>query len=78
MTESRFTTNAHVAAMLDGVKTLPCAFCLERCPVPENVLAVVQRNGGHHPIAVCDTCSDTLLVVLPMFAEGLAHAKGER
>lgn len=74
MATRRFTTNAHVAAMLDGVDELPCAFCTASCPVPDYVLAVRQHDGKHEPVAVCQSCSDTLLV----FAEGLAQAAGER
>lgn len=76
MATTRFTTNAHVAAMLDGVDELPCAFCSAACAVPDYVLAVRQHDGKHEPVAVCESCSETLLTVLPLFAKGLANAAG--
>lgn len=76
--ERRFTTNRHVALMLDGISELPCAFCAKPCPVPDNVLAVAQRGAELAPIAVCTPCSDTLIEVLPLFRDGLDAAMSRR
>lgn len=74
MTETRFTDNAQIAAMLDGIPSLGCVFCGSDCDVPDNVLAVRQHAGILEPIAVCGACSDFLIVVMPLFAAGLENA----
>lgn len=72
--QRRVTDNAHVAAMLDGVTELPCVFCERPAHVPHDILAVVQSEGAHRPIPVCPSCSDWLIVVLPLFRAGIESA----
>jgi hypothetical protein len=56
--DTRWTDNEHIAAMLDGIDTLPCHDCGEPCSVPEYVLLVEQTGSGFKPVAICQQCTE--------------------